>query len=138
MSNTSLDLGDLSNPETPIPSTVATPKNRSQEDIQLTDQTNLLPFKKVLPIFLGLALCIVISALDSVIVATALPSISTAFNAGSVISWVPSAYLLTSTSFQASDIIHDCLSYDLLNESAIYSPSTVDYPIYLVAKLPCA
>ncbi|KAF8869428.1 major facilitator superfamily-domain-containing protein [Infundibulicybe gibba] len=69
-------------------------------EIQLTDQTNLLPFKKVIAVFLGLALCIVVSTLDSVIVATALPTISTAFNAGSVVSWVPSAYLLTSTSFQ--------------------------------------
>ena len=34
------------------------------------------------------------------IVATALPTISAAFNAGSVVSWVPSAYLLTSTAFQ--------------------------------------
>lgn len=66
----------------------------------LTDQTNLLPFKQVIAVFLGLALCIVVSTLDSVIVATALPTISAAFNAGSVVSWVPSAYLLTSTSFQ--------------------------------------
>ncbi|KAF8058526.1 major facilitator superfamily domain-containing protein [Lyophyllum atratum] len=63
-------------------------------------QTNLLPFKQVIAVFSGLALCIIVSTLDSVIVATALPTISTAFNAGSVVSWVPSAYLLTSTSFQ--------------------------------------
>ncbi|KAF8878954.1 major facilitator superfamily domain-containing protein [Infundibulicybe gibba] len=69
-------------------------------EIQLTDQTNLLPFKKVIAVFLGLALCIVVSTLDSVVVATALPTISTAFDAGSIVSWVPSAYLLTSTSFQ--------------------------------------
>ncbi|KAF7353979.1 MFS drug transporter [Mycena venus] len=68
--------------------------------VELTDQTNRLPFKKLLPIFLGLALCVVVSTLDSVIVATAIPTISSAFNAGSVVSWVPSAYLLTSTCFQ--------------------------------------
>ncbi|KAH7921437.1 MFS general substrate transporter [Leucogyrophana mollusca] len=68
--------------------------------VNLTDQTNLLPFKKVVAVFFGLALCVVVSALDSVIVATALPTISASFNAGSVASWVPSAYLLTSTSFQ--------------------------------------
>lgn len=65
----------------------------------LTDQTNLLPFNQVVAVFLGLSLCMVVSTLDSVIVATALPTISAAFNAGSVVSWVPSAYLLTSTSF---------------------------------------
>ncbi|KAF8440035.1 major facilitator superfamily domain-containing protein [Boletus edulis BED1] len=67
---------------------------------KLADQTNLLPFRKVVAVFAGLALCIVVCALDSVIIATALPTISAYFNAGSVASWVPSAYLLTSTTFQ--------------------------------------
>ncbi|KAJ7918406.1 major facilitator superfamily domain-containing protein, partial [Mycena leptocephala] len=75
---------------------IATPRGQ----VELTDQTNRLPFKKLLPIFFGLALCVVVSTLDSVIVATAIPTISSAFNAGSVVSWVPSAYLLTSTCFQ--------------------------------------
>ncbi|KIJ08615.1 hypothetical protein PAXINDRAFT_88612 [Paxillus involutus ATCC 200175] len=68
--------------------------------LKLTDQTNLLPFKKLVIVFSGLALCVAVSALDSVIIATALPTISASFNAGSVVSWVPSAYMLTSTSFQ--------------------------------------
>ncbi|KAJ7934421.1 major facilitator superfamily domain-containing protein [Mycena leptocephala] len=72
-----------------------TPKGQ----VELTDQTNRLPFKKLLPIFAGLALCVVVSGLDSVIVATVIPTISAAFNAGSVVSWVPFAYLLTSTCF---------------------------------------
>lgn len=76
------------------------PEDDRHNRVHLTDQTNLLPIRKVIPILLGLALCIVVSALDSVIVATALSTISAAFNAGSVISWVPSAYLLTSTAFQ--------------------------------------
>ncbi|KAG6852501.1 hypothetical protein C0991_011459 [Blastosporella zonata] len=86
---------------------LATPKPSKSEDqhtngnnVILTDQTNLLPFKQVIFVFFGLALCIVVSTLDSVIVATALPTISAAFKAGKVSSWVPSAYLLTSTSFQ--------------------------------------
>ncbi|KAF7976092.1 hypothetical protein HWV62_7505 [Athelia sp. TMB] len=66
----------------------------------LTDQTNLLPFRTIITVFMGLSLCIIVSTLDSVIVATALPTISTAFKAGSIISWVPSAYFLTSTAFQ--------------------------------------
>ncbi|KAJ7434948.1 MFS general substrate transporter [Mycena latifolia] len=68
--------------------------------VELTDQTNRLPFKKLLPIFLGLAMCAALASLDSVIVATAIPTISSAFNAGAVVSWVPSAYMLTSTCFQ--------------------------------------
>ena len=66
----------------------------------LTDQTNLLPFDKIVLVFLSLGLCIVVSAFDSVVVATALPTISKTFDAGAVISWVPAGFLLTSTSFQ--------------------------------------
>ncbi|KIP08655.1 hypothetical protein PHLGIDRAFT_365365 [Phlebiopsis gigantea 11061_1 CR5-6] len=73
---------------------------RQRTEIELTDQTNLLPFRRVLAVFGGLSLCALVSCLDSTIVATALPRISAAFNAGSVSSWVPSAYLLTSTAFQ--------------------------------------
>ncbi|KAG6823908.1 hypothetical protein H0H93_002851 [Arthromyces matolae] len=73
---------------------------KTGHEIILTDQTNFLPFKQVLFVFSGLALCILVSSLDSVIVATALPTVSSSFKAGSVASWVPSAYLLTSTSFQ--------------------------------------
>ncbi|KAF5321749.1 hypothetical protein D9619_001273 [Psilocybe cf. subviscida] len=76
------------------------PKTGARQPMELTDQTNLLPFKKVVACFLGLALCIVVSTLDTVIIATAIPTISSAFDAGSLVSWVPSAYLLTSTSFQ--------------------------------------
>ncbi|KAF9072105.1 major facilitator superfamily domain-containing protein [Rhodocollybia butyracea] len=68
--------------------------------VQLTDQTNLLPFKQVVTVFMALSLCVVVSALDSVIVATALSTVASAFHAGSIISWVPSAYLMTSTAFQ--------------------------------------
>jgi MFS family permease len=84
------------------PSLPATPSAEADErrDPLLTDQTNLLPFRRIVVVFLGLALCVVVSTLDSVIVATSLPTISAVFHAGSVVSWVPSAYLLTSTSFQ--------------------------------------
>ncbi|EPS96601.1 hypothetical protein FOMPIDRAFT_1032316 [Fomitopsis schrenkii] len=51
-------------------------------------------------VFAGLSLCMFVSTLDSVIVATALPTIGEFFDAGAVASWVPSAYLLTSTAFQ--------------------------------------
>ena len=76
-------------------------QNNLRPSLQLlTDQTNFLPFKKIIACFLGLALCMVVSTMDSVIVATAMPTISSAFNAGSIVSWVPSADLLTSTCFQ--------------------------------------
>ncbi|KAF9238670.1 major facilitator superfamily domain-containing protein [Melanogaster broomeanus] len=76
------------------------PKQSTPIPLNLTDQTNLLPFRKLLPLFSGITLCAVVAVLDSVIIATALPTISAAFNAGSVASWVPAAYMLASTSFQ--------------------------------------
>ena len=75
-------------------------KSKPSDAISLTDQTNLLPFRKVMAVFAGLSLCMFVSTLDSVIVATALPTIGDFFDAGAVASWVPSAYLLTSTAFQ--------------------------------------
>ncbi|KAF8878963.1 major facilitator superfamily domain-containing protein [Infundibulicybe gibba] len=81
-------------------STIAAASLSGKQRLELTDQTNLLPFNKVVVVFLGLALCMFVSTLDSAIAATALPTISAAFNAGSVASWVPAAYLLTSTGFQ--------------------------------------
>ncbi|KAA1475284.1 MFS general substrate transporter [Dentipellis sp. KUC8613] len=84
--------------ETAIETGHASPASSSVP--QLTDQTNLLPFRKVVSVFAGLAVCLVVSTLDQTLVATALPSISSAFHAGSVASFIPSTYLLTSTAFQ--------------------------------------
>lgn len=78
----------------------ATATKGRREEVDLTDQTNLLPTKRIVAVFAGLSLCALVSCLDSTIVATALPSISADFHAGSVSSWVPSSYLLTSTAFQ--------------------------------------
>ncbi|KAF5362270.1 hypothetical protein D9756_002066 [Leucocoprinus leucothites] len=69
------------------------------EEVKLTDQANFLPTQKVLICFIGLSLCILVTQLDTVVTATSLSTISAAFNAGSIASWVPTAYLLTSTSF---------------------------------------
>ncbi|KAJ3722812.1 MFS general substrate transporter [Lentinula guzmanii] len=73
------------------------PQNKK---LELTDQTNLLPVKQVVVIFLALSLCALVTSLDSLIVSASLSTVSAVFNAGSVSSWVPSAYLLTSTGFQ--------------------------------------
>lgn len=82
------------------PSVAVVAAKKIRAEVELTDQTNLLPLKKIIACFLGLSLCIVVSTLDTVIIATAIPTISAAFNAGAIVSWVPSSYLLTSTAFQ--------------------------------------
>ncbi|KAH8826375.1 MFS general substrate transporter [Flagelloscypha sp. PMI_526] len=72
-----------------------------EDEHVLTDQSNLgLPFRTLLTIFLGLSGTVFVASVDAVVVAAGLPTVSSSLNAGSVISWVPSAYLLTSTIFQ--------------------------------------
>ncbi|KAM6503007.1 MFS general substrate transporter [Amanita muscaria] len=90
----SLSCSDSSSPTTTVDD------RGDKAEIKLTDQTNLLPFKTLLVVLLSLGLCITASTLDSVIIATAISSISATFNAGSVVSWVPAGFLLTSTVFQ--------------------------------------
>ncbi|KIL63786.1 hypothetical protein M378DRAFT_106802 [Amanita muscaria Koide BX008] len=90
----SLSCSDSSSPTTTVDD------RGDKAEIKLTDQTNLLPFKTLLVVLLSLGLCIIASTLDSVIIATAISSISATFNAGSVVSWVPAGFLLTSTVFQ--------------------------------------
>ncbi|RUP46018.1 hypothetical protein BC936DRAFT_147448 [Jimgerdemannia flammicorona] len=60
-----------------------------------------LPLKQLLTVFIGLCLALFMSSLDQTIVSVALPTIASEFKASSEIAWVGTAYLLTSTSFQA-------------------------------------
>ena len=57
-------------------------RRKEETALKLTDQTNLLPFRKVVSVFAGLAVCLLVSALDMTLIATALPSIATHFHAG--------------------------------------------------------
>ncbi|KAG2176465.1 hypothetical protein INT43_005705 [Umbelopsis isabellina] len=59
-----------------------------------------LPKAVLIPLCLSLCLCLFMAALDQTIVTVALPRIASDFNALSDISWVGSAFLLTSTAFQ--------------------------------------
>ncbi|KAE9390296.1 MFS general substrate transporter [Gymnopus androsaceus JB14] len=64
------------------------------------DQTNLLPVRQIITVFLALSLCALVTSLDSLIVSSSLATVSALFNAGAVSSWVPAAYLLSSTTTQ--------------------------------------
>ncbi|WOO85275.1 Efflux pump dotC [Vanrija pseudolonga] len=66
----------------------------------LQDQTNLLPWKQVAVIFVGLNCALFCSLLDQTIVTTALPTLGRVFNQASIASWVGTAYMLTSTALQ--------------------------------------
>ncbi|KAI0814557.1 MFS general substrate transporter [Xylaria sp. FL0064] len=67
---------------------------------QLDDQTQRLSFPQLMAAYLCLCLCYFISYLDMTSVATALPTISEYFDAGTTITWVGAAYLLGQTAFQ--------------------------------------
>ncbi|KAF9063670.1 major facilitator superfamily domain-containing protein [Rhodocollybia butyracea] len=68
--------------------------------LELTDQTNLLPRRQIITVMLALSLCNLVTTLDQVVVSASLSTVASAFNAGSVSAWVPAAYLMTSTAFQ--------------------------------------
>ncbi|KAH8924037.1 MFS general substrate transporter [Atractiella rhizophila] len=101
------------------------------KQISIQDQTNLLPAKQVIVVFIGLTLPTMLLFLDQTIVSTALPSISKAFNAGSESIWVGSAYLLTSTAFQPST---GRLS-DIFGRKVMLLACII---IFLIASLACA
>ncbi|KAG9303173.1 hypothetical protein G9A89_001789 [Geosiphon pyriformis] len=66
----------------------------------VNDQTMEFQFKQRMAIYVGLVMAIFLASLDSTIVSTALPTISSEFNALSDIPWVGTAYLLSSTASQ--------------------------------------
>ncbi|KAF5025679.1 hypothetical protein F66182_2285 [Fusarium sp. NRRL 66182] len=67
---------------------------------ELQDQSQRLPFVRLILAYLCLCLCYLISYLDMNSVATSLPTISEALDAGPTVTWVGTAYLLGQTAFQ--------------------------------------
>jgi EmrB/QacA subfamily drug resistance transporter len=75
----------------------------SQMNTRLTTKSDVivtLPFRQLIVIIGALSLAMFLSALDQTIVATALPVIASEFNQLNLISWVITAYMLTSVAFQ--------------------------------------
>ncbi|WVF70528.1 hypothetical protein IAT40_005319 [Kwoniella sp. CBS 6097] len=75
-------------------------KGRKKKEVELQDQTNLLPAKQVILVFVGLTAALFCSLLDQTIVTTALPTLGKVFNRADISSWVGTSYLLTSTTAQ--------------------------------------
>ncbi|WVQ97393.1 hypothetical protein IAU59_004505 [Kwoniella sp. CBS 9459] len=71
-----------------------------KKEVELQDQTNLLPAKQVILVFVGLTAALFCSLLDQTIVTTALPTLGKVFNRADISSWVGTSYLLTSTTAQ--------------------------------------
>ncbi|KAM0077517.1 hypothetical protein ACKRZS_010442 [Fusarium odoratissimum] len=69
-------------------------------DPELQDQSQRLPFFRLILAYLCLCFCYFISYLDMNSVATSLPTISEALDAGPTVTWVGTSYLLGQLSFQ--------------------------------------
>ncbi|KAI0701349.1 MFS general substrate transporter [Cytidiella melzeri] len=76
----------------------STQRVKSDDTVELVDQTNFLPTRQVITVFIGLSVALACSFLDQTIVATALPRISSDLHGGRSSSWIATAYLLTSLS----------------------------------------
>ncbi|KAJ4022598.1 hypothetical protein NW752_000196 [Fusarium irregulare] len=79
------------------------PNDSPQSDVEqaeLQDQSQRLPFLRLLLAYLCLCFCYLISYLDMNSIATSLPTISSALDAGPTVTWVGTSYLLGQLSFQ--------------------------------------
>jgi MFS family permease len=83
---------------------------------------------KLVLITIGLVLSIFLSALDSTIIATAIPSITDEFGSISNIAWYGSAYMITNTAFQSSwgkAYIYFPLNYTFILAIAIFEVGNI-------------
>ncbi len=94
-------------------------------------QQNAFTHHEVLRILSGVLLCMLMAALDQTVLATALPAIATDFNGVPHLSWVITAYLLTST---GTTLIFGKLS-DFYGRRLLLE---ISIGVFLLASLACA
>ncbi|KAJ8081209.1 hypothetical protein PM082_018052 [Marasmius tenuissimus] len=76
----------------------ATPEVQQAKGLE--DQTNYVPIRKIVSIFVSCAITEFTTLLDETMIAVALPQISSELGGGNQIAWVATSYFVTSTSFQ--------------------------------------
>ncbi|KAI9848554.1 MAG: hypothetical protein M1837_007223 [Sclerophora amabilis] len=74
--------------------------NSGKEVVEFNEQTNYVPRRQIITIFLACASVDMIALIDQTTLAVSLSIIGSALRAGSQQSWIANAYFLTSTSFQ--------------------------------------
>ncbi|BEJ12702.1 hypothetical protein CspHIS471_0211620 [Cutaneotrichosporon sp. HIS471] len=109
----------------------AVPGDKNSNKYELQDQTNLLPVRQVIVIFMGLNCALFCSLLEQTIVTTALPTLGQVFNASAISTWVGTAYMLTSTALQP---VYGRLS-DIFGRKSVLLGSLV---IFMLGSLACA
>ncbi|KAF9465642.1 putative MFS drug transporter [Collybia nuda] len=85
---------------TPTPENEKTLADGTQLPSGLTDQTNYLPRRKIISVFLACASVDVVGLLDETMIAVSLTIIGSELNAGTQVSWIATSYFLTSTACQ--------------------------------------
>jgi EmrB/QacA subfamily drug resistance transporter len=90
-----------------------------------------LTHQEILPVIRGVALCILLAALDQTIIVPALPRMAARLGGGGHIAWVVAAYLLTGT---AATPIFGKLS-DIFGRRRLLNPALL---IFIIASLGCA
>ncbi|CAG8587757.1 3366_t:CDS:2 [Cetraspora pellucida] len=76
------------------------PKSNVTDSYYEDEKSVLLPIKELVLVFLALLLAVFLAGLDQMIIATCLPNIVSEFNSLDQITWIGTAYLLTSTTSQ--------------------------------------
>ncbi len=107
------------------------PPQAAALDISLDPGPASFSHQQILRVISGILLCILLAALDQTVVIPAVPTIAAELNAFGHLSWIVSAYLLTST---AATPIYGKLS-DLYGRRALLLPALA---IFIVASVLCA
>lgn len=87
---------EICNSDTPKPAEVI----RKAEKYTFNEQTNYVPKRKIITIFLACATVDLLALMDQTTLAASLSIVSQSLNAGTSSAWIASAYFVTSTSFQ--------------------------------------
>lgn len=118
-------------PASPSPrpaDTLTTPAPRGADP---ADAMPAFTHQQIRQVILGIILCILLAAMDQTVVIPAVPAIASDLNGFDHLSWIVSAYLLTST---ASTPIYGKLS-DIYGRRALLLPALV---IFIAASMLCA
>ncbi|KAI1311252.1 major facilitator superfamily domain-containing protein [Xylaria venustula] len=91
-----------------IPGTQSENDERPQDELQepankelkFEDQSTRMPLKKILIVYFGIGLALIVAFMDQTAVSTASPVISSDLNASKTISWVGTAFFVGNCSFQ--------------------------------------
>ncbi|WWC60688.1 uncharacterized protein I303_103264 [Kwoniella dejecticola CBS 10117] len=70
------------------------------KEISIQDQSSRMPLRKILIVYLGIGLALMISFMDQTAVTTAAPKIGSDINGSATISWLGTSYLVGNCAFQ--------------------------------------